>query len=332
MAHNRTGDCALAILLAGCLAACGLPNPSGPVAEPGVAPPLSSPPAGLIVAVGDKPEGIAFDPLTGILAVGVRSPDAVLFLDRDGHLLQRVDVSAAPRHLSFAGPGGPLLVPAERSGDLDVVALPSGDIIARVRVGRQPHDALQADGRYFVTNEFSNTISVVQGADVIATLSGPTQPGGIAAGAGFVGVLGVRSHLLEVFDPGSLHELATAPAGDGPTHLVAYGDALYVADTGGSAIILFNALPVLARVARVPVPGRPYGIALDPVRKRLWVTLTATNSLAEFAVGPTPPTRVASFATVRQPNSVAVDPSTGRVFVTGTGAGSLQILDPPDAS
>ncbi len=245
-------------------------------------------------------------------AVGVRSPDAVLFLDRDGHLLQRVDVSAAPRHLSFAGPGGPLLVPAERSGDLDVVALPSGDIIARVRVGRQPHDAVQADGRYFVTNEFSNTISVVQGADVIATLSGPTQPGGIAAGAGFVGVLGVRSHLLEVFDPGSLHELATAPAGDGPTHL--------------------NALPVLARVARVPVPGRPYGIALDPVRKRLWVTLTATNSLAEFAVGPTPPTRVASFATVRQPNSVAVDPSTGRVFVTGTGAGSLQILDPPDAS
>jgi len=330
--HERLGSCAATILLAACLGACGLPNPGGPVAEPGAAPPPSNPPAGLVVPVGNKPEGIAFDPLTGVVAVGVRSPDAVLFLDRDGHLLRRVEVSAAPRHLSFAGPGGPLLVPAERSGALDVVAVPSGHIIARVRVGRQPHDAVQADGRYFVTNEFSDTISVVQGKDVIANLFAPTQPGGIAAGAGIVGVLGVRSHLLEVFDPGSLHELARAPAGDGPTHLVADVDEFYVADTGGNAIILFNAKPALARVTSIPVPGRPYGIALDAKRKRLWVTLTATNSLAEFMVGPAPPARVATFAFVRQPNSVAVDPNTGRVYVTGTGDGSIEILDPPEPS
>jgi len=73
------------------------------------------------------------------------------------------------------------------------------------------------------------------------------------------------------------------------------------------------------------VEGAPYGIAHDVRRGRLWVTLTATNRVAEV----TDRRLLRSFPTVRQPNSVAVNPGDGRVFVASRADGTLQLLDPP---
>jgi YVTN family beta-propeller protein len=320
----RTAVMAFAAALLG---ACGSGS-ANPVAEPESAP-LATPPAGLVVAVGNKPEGIAYDPESGVLAVGLRAPDAVLLLDRDGHVLRRVDVSAAPRHLRFAMPGGPLLVPAEKSGELDLIGIPAGEIVGRIRVGRQPHDAVQVGGRIFVTNEFSDTVSVVDGSDVIANLPAPSQPGGIAATSSHLCVVGVRSHELWLLDARSLQKVAGAAAGAGPTHAVADADTCYIVDTTGGAVLAFRTLPTLKLAFKTRVGGAPYGIAVDPGRMRLWVTETATNSLAELLLDEAGPKLVARFPSVRQPNSVAVDPETDRVFVTGAGDGVIQILDPP---
>jgi hypothetical protein len=309
------------------LAGCGSSSAGNAVAEPGSAA-LSTPPAGLVVPAGNQPEGIAYDPVTGILAVGLRHPGAILLMDRNGRLLRRVVVASAPRHLTFAGPGGLLLVPAESAAELDVVSVPGGQVIGRVKVGRQPHDVAQAGGRYFVTNEFSNSVSVIQGSDVVANLAAPSQPGGIAAAASFIGIVGVRSHQLEVIDEASLQEVARVPAGSGPAHVVANEQTFFVADTAGDEVLVFTVRPAVTRTASVPAPGKPYGLALDDARDRLWVTETATNQLAEYAVGQSNLVLVARFPSVREPNSVAVDTSSGRVFVAGRADGVIQILDP----
>ena len=86
--------------------------------------------------------------------------------------------------------------------------------------------------------------------------------------------------------------------------------------------------PELRLTRRYALPGSPYGIAFDRERRRLWVTLTATNRLVEMAAGARPH-RQRTFASVRQPDSVAVEPVSGRVFVTGRSQGVLQLLDPP---
>ena len=95
-----------------------------------------------------------------------------------------------------------------------------------------------------------------------------------------------------------------------------------------------------ARVTRVvPVPGAarhlpnsPYGLAFDPARRRLWVTLTATNQPVGFDLSaPTAMARATPFTTLptlRQPNSIAVDPTSGRVFVAGATDSGLQVVDP----
>jgi DNA-binding beta-propeller fold protein YncE len=101
-----------------------------------------------------------------------------------------------------------------------------------------------------------------------------------------------------------------------------------VIDTRGDAVLFYSLTPSLRRIGRLALPGTPYGVAYDPVRDRLWVTLTATNRLVGIDPDAAHPRVVTTLTTVRQPNTVAVDSATGRLFVTGTDGGVLQLVGP----
>jgi DNA-binding beta-propeller fold protein YncE len=185
-----------------------------------------------------------------------------------------------------------------------------------------------------VGNEFSDdTASVIEDDRNIETLEVPVAPGGVAAtDDGLVGVIGVRGLELEVFDASTLESLGRVEAGEGPTHLVVGPDnRFYVADTRGGAILVYEARPEPQQVGRVSLPGSPYGIAVDPERGQLWVTLTEENQVVQHALEKGTPRELARYPTVREPNTVAVDTASGRVFVTGRTDGELQILDPGEA-
>jgi DNA-binding beta-propeller fold protein YncE len=130
---------------------------------------------------------------------------------------------------------------------------------------------------------------------------------------------------LELYDPRTLRRVASAPAGAGPTNVAAEGNRLYVADTGGNAIRVYATDHGLALVRRIPLPGGPYALTIDPIARRLFVTLASRNELVEL---PTDGARGADrrFPTVRQPDAVAVDSSLGTVAVTGRDAGVLQLI------
>lgn len=322
-------------IVAVALAGCGSVDFVGdlpPAAEPASSPPLERPPAGRVVPVGNRPEGIVADPVTGLVAVGARDPDRLALVNgRDGRLQRSVPLPGAPRHLQLAAPGGPVLVPAEPADELTRVALPGGTADT-VGVGVFPHDAAAAGGRIFVGDERGNTLSVVDG-DQVRRLPVATQPGGVAAvdDGRAVAVVSVRERVLEVYDSDTLERLGRVPAGVGPTHVVGGTEGrVYVVDTAGDGLLIFERRPLrLAR--RLPLLGAPYGLTVDRVRARLWTTLTATNEVVELSAGARP-RFLRSFPSVRQPNTVAVDPRSGRVFVTGKADGVLQLLDPPRRS
>ncbi len=140
----------------------------------------------------------------------------------------------------------------------------------------------------------------------------------------------IEGRALEVYDAQTLQSSGRVDAGEGPTHVVAGpDDRFYVADTRGGAILVYEARPEPGRVASAPLPrGSPYGIAMDPERGQLWVTLTAENRLVRFDISGGTPREMDRYPTVRQPNTAAVDPESGRVFVAGAAEGELQILDP----
>lgn len=116
--------------------------------------------------------------------------------------------------------------------------------------------------------------------------------------------------------------------GAGPTHVVGLGDRLFVADANGAAVLVLSTAPEVAETARIDAAGAPYGLAVDPVRQHLWVTLTASNQVLALDVSSPEPVVLRTLPSVRQPNSVAVDPESGTVHVAGTADGVLQIISP----
>jgi DNA-binding beta-propeller fold protein YncE len=276
---------------AGMLAGCG----SAPVEElppaagPARSPALTQAPAGRVVRVGRRPQAVALA-RGGRIAVVLDDRRRLALVDgRSGRVVRRRPLRRSARHL----------------------------------------ETVAAGGRVFVADRRDDGLRVTDGRGVERSFPAPAEPTGVAATAdgSLVVVVGGRERILVLYDGRTGRRLGSAPAGVGPTHVAVHGHDAYVTDTRGGSFLVYSLRPELDLVRRVSLRGGPYGIAVDPVRSRLWVTLTAKNELAEL-----PATRlpriVRHFPTVRQPDGVAVDPRTGRVFVTGREAGVLQLVDP----
>lgn len=138
----------------------------------------------------------------------------------------------------------------------------------------------------FVADEFGGTVSVLDGDRVVEVFDEPTQPGGIAAAGNRVGLIDVGESTLTVYDAATRSQLARLPAGDGPTHIVADKlGQLVVIDTRGDAVLIYELSSGPRLRLSAPLPGRPYGVAYDPARDRLWITLTDRNELVGIDLG-----------------------------------------------
>ena len=294
-------------------------------AEPATAPAQDARPAGTVRAVGALPEGIVYDPASGLVAVAVRSPDRLQLLDPNTLAVRRsVALPGSVRHLQVGQPGT-VLVPDETARELLQVSLPSGRIVATTKVGKQPHDAAQVGDDVVVGNEFGHSLSVIRDGRVVRTVGGVRQPGGVVGDAGNIAVvIDVAKFTVSTFDTADYRRTAILQVGKGPTHgeLIS-GNRVLVADTRGNAVLVVSVRP-LKQVGRLTLPGTPYGMASDPSTGTVWVTLTARNEVVGIDVASSKPRVIARYRTVRQPNTVAVAPGSHTLWVTGTHDGVVE--------
>jgi hypothetical protein len=296
-----------AALMAGCGSATVGELPPG--ARPARSPALAEAPAGRVLRIGRHPVDVVADPTTRTFIVAERDPEALRFVDAaTGRIRDRV--TPAPHATENL-----YVVPYARA-PVDAIVLPY-----------RPSAA--AGGRVFVAD--GRSVRVQEGSREVARFGVGAEPGSMApADRGrLLAVVSRRERTLSLYDPRSLQRVAVADAGVGPTTVIAEADRLYVADTAGGALLVFQVHPKLTLTRRVDLPGGPYGLAVDTVRHRLWVTLTQRNLLVSLPANgrPHPLDRL---PTVRQPDHVAVVSALGTVAVSGGDAGVLQLVGAHD--
>ena len=325
---------ALLLVAAAATSGCGseLVHELPPAAEPARAPALTATPAGRLVTVGPAPEGLAADPVSHTFAVATRDPSRLDLVDaRSGHVRRSVPLPGAPRHLAFDRAVSAFVVPAETAGRVLAVT-PAGHVTVDVGVGDHPHDAAAIGGRVFVGNERGNSVSVVEGGKRPGASPSPPSPAGWlwrtaarrwrscrSANASWSSTTHARSDGSPAPPPASARRTSSARQA-GCTSPTPRGARCWSSPRARK----------LELVRRVFLPGGPYGMALDPVRHRLWVTLTARNEVVSLPANGRPRPLV-RLPTVRQPDSVTVDGALGIVAVSGRDAGVLQLIGPDRA-
>lgn len=327
-----------AALLLATLAACGTSDPvrstrgDQPATEPGTAPPVTGTVPGRTFPVGAAAEGVVVS-ADGTAAVIVRKPDALALVDLDtGAVRQRVPLPSGGRHLSLLKPGGPFLVPLEGANELLLVDPRTGAITRTVTgLTKNPHDATAfPDGTIAVTDERGGGMYFLPpGATTATRLDGPRQPGGVADVGGFAMAIDVRGGGARTYDPTVPKQLDAAPLGEGLTHLVAIGDwQAAVADTAAGKVLIVRVTPDITDVRSLPAPGRPYGLAVDRKRGRLYVALSSKNQVLVYDTGKlfqgAKPLGVVQ--TVQNPYTVAADPRNGDLVIAGQATGVLQVV------
>lgn len=327
--RSRLAAVLLAATVGGCGSQAAVPPPLSPAARPARAPAPTVRPAGRVIHVGALADAVVADPNAHLFAVAVHDPSRLILVSsRTGRIHERVAIPTGT-HRAGAPPPAPavFLVPAE-TGKRALAIQPA----LRTPPSELPPGAAVVLGRTFVADVRNANVAVLDRGRPTATLPAATQPGGLVA-ADFdrrLAVVAVRERTLALYDPRTLRRVALLPAGAGPTTVVADGDRLYVADTRGAAVLVFATgagRRPLTRAARIPLPhgSAPYGLALDPVGHRLWITLTARNQVISVPVdGHAGPIR--RFPTVEQPDAVAVDSALGTVAVTGRARGVVQLI------
>ncbi|MBA2240443.1 MAG: YncE family protein [Solirubrobacterales bacterium] len=302
----------------------------GPPPEPAESPELTREPAGETAEIGNGAEGIVVDPKTNLAAVGIEFPPSLALVDaRTLEVERTISLPAHARHLELVAPGGPVLAPAEDADELVVTSLPEGQT-ENFAVGDFPHDATKLGERYFVGDEMSDTLTVLDSdGATIDTLETPVQPGNVDSAQGVIAVVAVTERRIATYDPESLEQLGELDAGEGPTHIATDGGRAFVIDTRGDAILEYRLAPELRLVGETPLEGTPYGVDIDARRDRLWVALSATNEAVELALTEEGLEEVARYPTIRQPNTIGVDPRTGAALVVSrTDPALIQRIEP----
>jgi PQQ-dependent catabolism-associated beta-propeller protein len=138
-------------------------------------------------------------------------------------------------------------------------------------------------GRIFITNEGSDTISVINGKtlEVEQTVAVGKRPRGIGLSPDGkeLYVAASEDNAIVVVDPASLKVLRSFPAGSDPeTFAVHPNGHIYISNEDDAKASVFD--PITGKqIAEIPVGLEPEGVAISPDGSRVIVTSESTNML-----------------------------------------------------
>lgn len=234
---------------------------------------------------------------------------------------------------------------ADQPGDIAYVNLASGQVVARVPVGREPHElAVSSDGKYAVaTNTGANSdpgntlslIDVVKRKEIRRVNLGPMyKPHGVVYRDGRFYFTAEDSRVVGAYDPVTDHVVMIMGTGQNTSHNLVFtpdGKTIFTANRGSDTVNMFQLTgsPLDASAWKstiIPVCKAPQGLDVSPDGKELWVGCRVSNEMAVINVADgkvikTFPTLTGQLARVR----FTLDGK--RVLAADLGRGELSFWD-----
>ncbi|MET0258332.1 MAG: YncE family protein [Methylobacterium sp.] len=180
------------------------------------------------IAVGKSPSGLAVTPDGRTLLVANREADSVSVVDiAAGKESEKIPVGQHPFGLTLSADGSRAYTANVTSNDVSVIDVVARREIGRIRTGERPYVVALAGGRGFVTDQYSNTVTVFGLGDLkgVGSIDVEDHPEGIAASQDgkTLYVANWGDNALSVIDVETLKVTGRIAVPDGPR---AFGDFL----------------------------------------------------------------------------------------------------------
>lgn len=171
------------------------------------------------IPVGESPSGLAVSPDGKWLLSADRDSNQVSFIDIDSRkVAATVPVGERPFGITIDAGGKRAYTANVGSDDVSVVDIAARKTVGTVKTGRRPYAVALSNGKGFVTDQYSGTITVFDEAtlETLKTIEACDHPEGIEAKDGAVYVACWGDNLLLKIDAVALQITGKAEVGDGP--------------------------------------------------------------------------------------------------------------------
>ena len=198
-------------------------------------------------------------------------------------------------------------------------------------VGNNPYGvAVSPNGtRAYVTNQASNTVSVVNTATnaVVATITVGSAPTAVTVSPDGTRAYVANNNTVSVINTTTNTVTNTITTNGGQAYGIAVspnGQRVYLTQTGNNRVSVINTATntVLTTIA---VGSTPAGITVSPDNTRVYVANYSSNTVS--VINTTTNTVTNTIATGANPFAVTIRPDGQRLYVTNTSAGSVTVIN-----
>jgi YVTN family beta-propeller protein len=218
-------------------------------------------------------------------------------------------------------------------GTVSVIDSNSGSVTKNIGVGTTPvYVAVDSfTNRIYVANEESNTVSVLDGNNdsvigqifvgnfptnmVLSHVLNGTQIY-VSDAEGIVSVIDTSSGKKDVYD---------IPVGNGSTYMAEGGNAkIYVADGGDNTVYAIDVFNV-TNVVPIAVGYSPTYMAVDPLRDKIYVANTASNTVS--VIDTSTDKKEPHDITVGKGPTYMAEGGNGKIYVANTASNTVSVID-----
>ncbi len=301
-----------------------LPTPTSPPSQ------VCAPPAVVAtIPVGTSPKGIAVDPQTNRIYVGLYNDSSVAVIDARTNQRIAVWSTRSRGHANgVAVANGRVFVSMRDTANVVVLDATTGAVIGSIPVGGMPYGMRAANNRVWVANFAAGTVSVLDATTnrLIATTKIGDFPSFVATDGTRAFVSYYSGGAAVVGGDGTLLN-RLAPLGTGAFGIALDATASHVYVTNREERVLWVVDPTSGSIVRgTPLSPAPFAMVLNPITNRLFVVLAAANQIDVRDAATLQRVALLPVGVQGDQGGDGIAAANGRVYVSNNAEGTVSVI------